>query len=125
MVIENCYGGTTAWNTPTAVSLAGGGIEGYSTASSINRGGSFNVKIQTTAATTARIELYRGGWYGGSGARLISTVKGVAPGPQAACSNDATTGRYDCSNWTSAATITTSASWPSGAYLVRIVREDN
>ncbi|HEY3183437.1 MAG TPA: Ig-like domain-containing protein, partial [Gaiellaceae bacterium] len=125
VVLENCYGGTTAWNTGTSVSLAGGGIEGFATASSVNRGSSFGVKLQTAVATTASIEIYRGGWYGGGGARLISVVRGIPVGPQPACTSTASTGLYDCSNWTSGATITTSSSWPSGVYLLRLVRGDN
>ncbi|HEY3181416.1 MAG TPA: N,N-dimethylformamidase beta subunit family domain-containing protein, partial [Gaiellaceae bacterium] len=125
-MIENCYLGTSAWNTGTSVALSLGGIEGFSTASSVNRGGSFGVKMQTAAATTASIQIYRSGYYGGTGGRLISTVRGLPVGPQAACaSSPTTTGLYDCSNWTTAATITTSTSWESGVYLVRIVRDDN
>ena len=57
VAVENCYGGTTAWNTGTALTLplASGGIEAFASAVSINRGSSVIVKAQTAAAATARI----------------------------------------------------------------------
>jgi hypothetical protein len=125
VVVENCFPGTNQWNVGTAVSLAAGGIEGFATAVSVNRGSSVDVKLQTSAAATARLEIYRSGWYGGMGGRLISAIRGLSAGPQAGCSSDGTTGLYFCTSWSIAATVTTTATWPSGVYLIRLVREDN
>ena len=44
---------------------------------------------------------------------------------QPACTSDTATGLYDCSSWATTFRLSTSASWPSGAYMVRLVREDN
>ena len=41
-----------------------------------------------------------------------------------AVSSTASLGLLDCSNWTVNATLTTTASWPSGVYLLRVTRRD-
>ena len=71
------------------------------------------------------VEIYRTGYYGGAGARLLSTLKSIPVGPQPACNRNTTLGLVDCSNWSVTATLTTSSSWTSGIYLLRIVRADN
>src|SRR5712691_7354397 len=59
IVLENCFPGDTTW--PLGAS-AGNGIEGFATAQSINKGESLNVKVNTSAATTFHIEVYRTGY---------------------------------------------------------------
>ena len=55
------------------------------------------------------------GYYGGSGARMFSTLRGLSTGPQQACAIRSDTGLIDCSNWSMTTTITTTPEWPSGA----------
>src|SRR5438445_640402 len=81
-------------------------------AASINQAGSVTLKINSAASTTYRAEIYRMGFYGGAGGRLFSTVLGIAGTAQPACTSNTTTGLYDCSNWSSSVTLTTTASWP-------------
>ena len=121
VVQENCFPGTADWNiepVPEAVSA-------YATERTIDNGGSLGVKINATASTTADIEIFRSGHYGGAGARLFSTILGVPVGTQPGCSNDLALGLLDCSNWAVSQMITTTQSWPSGVYLVRVHRNDN
>jgi hypothetical protein len=124
VVLENCYPGASNWNVSNTSPMPGG-IEGFATATSINKGQSVALKINSAAATTVNIEIYRSGYYGGAGARLFSIIRSVPGVSQPACTNDSNTGLLDCSNWSTSATLTTSASWPSGVYLLRIVRSDN
>ena len=44
---------------------------------------------------------------------------------QPACNKDNPTGLIDCSNWSTSLTLTTTASWPTGVYMIRIVRDDS
>jgi hypothetical protein len=125
VVLENCYPGNTGWNVSATASVDSGGIEGFATASSINKGQSVDLKVNSTNGTTFRVEIYRSGYYGGPGARLFSIVRGLAGVRQPNCIADSTTGLRDCSNWASSATLTTTSSWPSGIYLLKLVREDN
>jgi hypothetical protein len=125
IVLENCYPGTASWklgNTPT---VSAGGIEGYATAQSINRGSSLDLKIRTAAGVSYSAYVYRSGYYGGSGGRLFSVLSGFVGAAQASCTSNATTGLYDCSKWSASATITTTNAWPTGVYIVRLVRNDN
>ena len=122
--VENCFPGSGGWRSVSADPVSAGGIEGYATASSINKSGSLDLKINGAAGATIRAEIYRSGYYGGNGGRLISTIRGIPGVAQPACASDSTTGLLDCSNWSTSATITTTVSWTSGVYLVRLVRED-
>ena len=70
---------------------------------------------------TIRAEIYRSGYYGNAGGRLVSTIRGIPGVAQPACTGS---DPLDCSNWSTSATITTTVSWTSGVYLVRLVRED-
>ncbi|MDX6476157.1 MAG: hypothetical protein QOH95_1668, partial [Gaiellaceae bacterium] len=125
VTIENCYPGNTGF-LPRAAAQLPTGVEGFATASSIDHGESVDLKISSAATTTVNIEVYRTGWYGGTGARLFSVIRNVPGTTQPACyaPNDAT-GLIDCANWNVSATLTTTSSWPSGNYLLRIVRNDN
>jgi hypothetical protein len=125
IVLENCYPGNNPWNVRNPATIAAGGIEGFATAQSINKGGSVGLKVNSANGTTFRVEIYRTGYYGGAGARLFSVIRGLAGSAQGACStNSTTTGLIDCSNWTTSLTLTTTQSWPTGTYAIRLVRED-
>jgi Domain of unknown function (DUF1929)/Malectin domain/Bacterial Ig-like domain/Bacterial Ig domain len=122
VVLENCYPGNTPWNARNVAAVSAGGIEGFATAQSINKGDSVDLKVNSNAGATFNVEIYRSGYYGGAGARLFSVIRGIPTTAQPACISDSSTGLVDCSNWSTSATITTTASWPSGIYLLRIVR---
>ncbi len=125
IVLENCFAGTAAWKTTGATDAAHGGIEGFATQSSVDAGGSVDLKVNTASGVAYHVEIYRTGWYGGSQGRLVSKLPGLHGVAQPACQADDTTGLVDCSNWSATSTITTNADWPSGVYLLRLVREDN
>ena len=125
IVVENCFPGSTGWRIVNAGSVANGGIEGYATATSINRGDSVDLKVKSGTGSTFRAEIYRSGYYGGAGARLFSVIQGVPGVLQPACNKDNPTGLIDCSNWSTSLTLTTTASWPTGVYMIRIVRDDS
>ncbi|MDA0168656.1 Ig-like domain-containing protein [Solirubrobacter taibaiensis] len=124
VVLENCLPGTTNWPARSPNVPASGGIEGFATAQSINHGESVDLKINTTSGAPFNLEIYRSGDYGGTGGRLFSIVRGLAGTAQPACSNDFATGLVECANWSASFKLTTTAAWPSGMYLLRLVRTD-
>jgi hypothetical protein len=127
VVQENCYPGSTSWRADAAgpVSSSSGNIEGFASATSVNQGGSVDLKVNTADNAPYRVEIYRMGYYGGAHARLVSTIPNLTGVDQDACqTGSGNTGLTDCSNWATSATITTSTSWPSGVYMMRLVRTD-
>ncbi|MGH7233039.1 MAG: N,N-dimethylformamidase beta subunit family domain-containing protein [Nitrospiraceae bacterium] len=119
--IENERPGTTAWQLSNpADSLE---IEGYASLTSVNRGGQISFFVNTSDPGFT-IDIYRMGWYGGDGARL---VKGGITGPgvrQPMPEPDPLTGLIEC-DWAESVTITTSnpeddTDWLSGVYLAKL-----
>ena len=123
VVVENCFPGTTDWKTMGGAGTFNNGVEGYATASSVNAGGSVEMRTATDFGAAYRIEIYRTGWYGGNQGRLVSVIpalEGVRP--PACLSEPSTTGLFDCGHWGRSATLTTGSDWPSGTYLLKLVR---
>ncbi len=119
--IENGNAGTTNWQLTNPATDRE--IEGYASATSVNIGGTltFYVSVKNPFSDTqATYEIYRMGWYGGSGGRLIST----APGPdhtltQPMPTMDPQFGTFDC-NWTASLTMGIPSNWVSGFYLMKL-----
>jgi Domain of unknown function (DUF4082)/Bacterial Ig-like domain len=126
VVTENCFPGTIGWKLHNTPPVSNGGIEGFASLTSVNKGSSLNLKVNTAAGAPVNAFIYRSGYYGGAGARLISVMTGIAGSAQPPCSSAAsTTGLYDCSQWSTSLTITTTTAWPSGVYIARLQRMDN
>lgn len=123
-VLENCYPGNTGFKVVSPAQISAGGIEGYATAQSIEKGGSVGLKVNAADGATFDVQIYRTGYYGGKEARLFSVLKAVPAERQPGCVTDADTGLLDCSNWDLGATVTTTSAWPSGVYVLRLVRLD-
>jgi hypothetical protein len=121
---ENCLPGGTGWKISPPADVQDGGIEGFATATSVNAGGSVDLKVNTADNAPYRIEVWRTGWYNGSQGRLVGTLEGLRGVHQDGCVKDDTTGLVDCSNWVATSTLTTTSAWTSGVYLLRLVRTD-
>src|SRR4051794_790418 len=121
---ENSKPGTpkSTWDVSGAGSST---IQGFATNISVNRGQTVQFKIKTPA-TAYRLDVYRMGYYGGSGARLVATVAPSAalPQTQPACANHAATGLIDCSNWKVSASWAVPSTAVSGIYFAKLVRTD-
>ena len=123
IVCENSKPGNPAseWD------IAGAGnanIQGFATDISVNRGEAVRFKIDTDASDY-RLDIYRLGYYGGMGARLIATVQPSAllPQSQPTCLTDPSTGLVDCGNWAESANWTVPSNATSGIYIAKLVRE--
>jgi hypothetical protein len=119
---ENTKAGTPRgiWDVSGSGSSA---LQGFTTQMSVNVGETVNFKIRSTA-TSYRLDIYRMGWYGGNGARLVTTVNPVGRQTQPACLSNATTGLVDCGNWAVSASWAVPAAAVSGIYFARLVRTD-
>jgi hypothetical protein len=126
VVQENCFPGSTGWKTLNATRAYDNGIEGFTSSSSVDRGGSVDLKVKAGDATPFHIDIYRTGGYNGLQGRLVSSIRGLTADWQGPCDEDSTgTGVNDCSSWSVATTLTTSSDWPSGVYLLKLIRDDN
>ena len=99
-------------------------IQGFATDISVNRGETVRFKIDTSS-TDYRLDIYRMGYYQGSGARKVATVQPSAALPQSqpACFTD-TSGLIDCGNWADSASWAVPSDATSGIYFAKAVRED-
>ena len=113
---------TGSWRIESPTSA--GAVEGYASEQSVAPGDTLHLHVSTTPAARYRIEVYRIGWYGGTGGQLISCVpscttdeNGVSQGTG---SPDATTGELHA-GWNVTNELTIENDWPSGLYLAKLV----
>jgi hypothetical protein len=125
IVAENCRPG----NPSTEWDINGSGdprIQGFATDISANAGETIAFKISSDSPNY-RVDIYRLGYYGGAGARLVATVRPSVPLPQTqpACLRDESVRLYDCGNWAVSASWAVPRDAMSGIYIARLVREDD
>jgi hypothetical protein len=126
IVAENCLTGNPSSQWDTSNSDAGDlSIQGFATDISTNQGGTVNFKIDTNASAYT-IDIYRIGYYGGMGARKVTSIAPSAhlPQTQPACLGDTTTGLTDCGNWAISATWQVPVNAVSGVYFAHLIRTD-
>lgn len=119
ITLENARPGQSDW---ILTDPADHEVEGYASATSIDRGEQVRFYIHSTDPAVT-IAIYRMGWYGGSGARLVRsgiTIPGVRqPMPIA----DPISGLIEC-DWQVSYTLTTAShdrtDWLSGVYLAKL-----
>ncbi|MEU8520841.1 DUF4082 domain-containing protein [Streptomyces sp. NPDC048577] len=127
IVCENSKAGT-----PMPDWFAGnawGDIAGFPTKMSVQAGETLSFKVQSPSAY--RVDIYRLGWYGGDGARQMSTPAQAAQTypanyttKHADCLTNQPTGLMDCGNWPTTATWTVPSDAVSGLYIVNFDQAD-
>ena len=120
VALENALPGSQAGILPSTPS---GGPDGYASEVSARPGDVLHLHVSTPGGAPYRIEMYRLGWYGGAGARLVGCVPGCdalragqslpMPAPRA-------DGLVQAS-WPVTDTFTVPAGAVSGYYRVRFV----
>jgi len=93
-------------------------IEGYASLTSVNLGSSIAFSV-STSDSTFKLEVFRMGWYGGVGGRLLLTVNSLPGGLRTTPNPDPVTGLIEC-NWPVSYTLSVPATWVSGVYVVRL-----
>jgi len=95
-------------------------IEGYCSHQSIEAGDTLHVMVSVQPACRFSLEIFRMGYYGGRGARLMTTLGPLNAKPQPL--PDIGRERLRECKWEPAAQIKIPADWPSGVYLGRLSR---
>src|SRR6266702_4282424 len=94
-------------------------IRGYANATSINHGDAINFYVGTTFSSY-NMEIYRIGWYGGTGSTLVQTISNLPGQNQPIPPTDPKTGLLQL-NWNVSYTLQTNTSWVTGVYLVKLI----
>ena len=119
---ENAKPGTSAWQLSNPATNRE--IEGYASLTSVNRGGQISLYVNT-AASSYTIEIYRMGWYGGLGGRLVTGPIQRTGTAQPMPTPDPSTGLVEC-RWSNPYVLsvpgsaTDSTDWASGVYLAKL-----
>ncbi len=100
-------------------------VRGFARELGVQRGDTLHMAI-LTPAKAYRVEIYRLGYYGGLGARLVDTVRPTValPQRQPPCLTDPSIGLIDCGNWADSVDWVVPTDTVSGVFLAKIVRED-
>ena len=116
VITENNRPGTTAWK----IQHPKGSIAGFASRTYAHRGQPVRLYV-TTAATEFRAEAFRMGYYQGKGARLVWQSAEIAGKVQPPCPVTAGINMVSCANWTPSVTLTVSAAFVPGDYLIKLV----
>jgi hypothetical protein len=117
IVAENAMQGSAGWRMsgPSADDL-NGQIKGYASRTSVKQSESITLYVSVNPAQTYHINVYRMGWYGGTGGRLRYTSATLDGVKQPDCPPDATTGLIAC-DWAPGLALTIPPDWTTGIYL--------
>jgi hypothetical protein len=119
---ENALPGTSSWGNGDWQDSA---IQGYASETSVGPGETLHLHV--SSPTDYRVELFRLGWYGGIGGRIVSCLPSClgyeAGHVYAATDPDPQTGEVRLS-WPVTDTVQVPSDWVSGYYLARLVPSD-
>jgi hypothetical protein len=117
IVLENQNAGTRNWEITNPANS--NEIAGFAAATSVNKGEALPIKVSLAQAGQYQIDVYRLGYYGGNGGRLI-TSSGLLNGvTQAGPTFDPET-RLVAYNWNTSYTLQTDNNWTSGLYIAKL-----
>jgi N,N-dimethylformamidase beta subunit-like, C-terminal len=119
VAVENTCPGTDAWQVNRSLGTVNA-IEGFTSAVSVDVGQTVNLYVSTTAPHYT-FTIYRMGWYGGHGGRLMYTSPQLTGSNQPDPIIDPVTHMVSCSNWQHPVTIHIPATWVSGYYIVKML----
>jgi len=121
IVEENKKTGDPSWKLTNAATNHE--IEGYASATSVNRGETIEFFVNTSD-TSYTLAIYRMGWYGGAGGRLLAspvTLNGVQqPIPTPAPDTNLIECQWQSSYQVTVPNTTDPTDWASGVYLVKL-----
>ncbi len=124
---ENREAGTTAWRLPGPASLVGGAargrVEGYVAEQAIAPGETERVYVNAPHARTVTVQVYRMGWYAGTGGRLILQSRPLPAIGQPRCRHRLSTGLTEC-RWQATLSFPIPQALPSGVYIAKLSASD-
>jgi hypothetical protein len=120
---ENAKPGTRDWmlahvEIDPAATYRSPAIEGYCSHASVLAGDTLTIHVSTRPARPFTIDLYRMGWYGGDGGRLVASLGAFAGTSR----DDPPVGakRLRRCTWPATTAVTIPVDWPSGAYVGKL-----
>ncbi len=127
---ENARAGSTDWRITRPALI--GEIQGYAGQVSVQRGEALDLYVSTmTDGAKYEADVYRMGWYGGAGARVVRSIKNIDGENQGRW--DPLRGVQDCTtctldpatllleaNWKRSLQVKVDKDWVSGYYLVKL-----
>ncbi|HEV3035304.1 MAG TPA: N,N-dimethylformamidase beta subunit family domain-containing protein [Solirubrobacteraceae bacterium] len=120
---ENRARGTRAWRLPgPAHELGGaarGAIVGYVAEQAIAPGEAQSVYVSAPRARTVTVRVYRMGWYGGLGGRLVLASARLPARSQPPCAHRLRTGLTEC-RWHATLSFPIPSALASGVYIVKL-----
>jgi hypothetical protein len=120
---ENGAPGTTAWRLAGSPSLLGGAahgpVEGYVAEQVIAPGESESIYVNAPGAHTVTVRVFRMGWYGGTGGRLVLQSRPLPATNQPPCTHRFSTGLTEC-RWHATLSFVIPPALPSGVYVVKL-----
>jgi Domain of unknown function (DUF4082)/Cadherin-like domain len=124
MSVEGQYSGFGLGDGQTPLAGVVNFLEGFTDNISVNHGSTINFKINTDC-NNYRIDIYRIGYYGGTGARKITTITMSSASIQPVPLTNLSIGLVDAGNWTTTASWAVPATAVSGVYIAHLVRQDS
>ena len=123
IIRENANPGSTDWQltrvrTDTRGGIRASHIEGYCSRQSVAAGQSVDIHVSTKPTQEFNIEVFRTGYYGGRGARLMKTI-GPLQGKTQPTPEYGEKRLREC-QWDKAVTLKIPSDWPSGVYVGRL-----
>ena len=120
---ENAHPGSLDWQLTRVRTESRGGvrspfIEGYCSRQSVSAGESIDICVSTAPAQQFRIEIFRTGYYGGRGARLMQTL-GPFTGLSQPVPEYGPKRLREC-QWKASVSLEIPADWTSGVYVGRL-----
>jgi hypothetical protein len=121
---ENARSGTSGWLGPADTD---GAVEVYASATDARPGERVGLHVATTPAARYRVLVYRLGWYGGAGARLVTCLPDCAGSSDGDPRGAPAPNRWDGyvnAGWPVTDVLTVGSDWVSGYYQVRALLLD-
>ena len=115
---ENRATGSTGWRLGPQRSSAGR-VEGYVSEQDIRPGEREVLYVNAPGARRVRVALYRMGWYGGRGGRLMLHSEPLPAARQPPCAHRAQTGLTEC-RWRPTLGFRIPSAWASGVYVAKL-----
>jgi hypothetical protein len=116
ILVENSLPGTTAWKLSSPALKDQ--ISGYPSRESVRPGQQISFSVRTLEPWFGA-SIYRMGWYGGAGARLMASFPWLPGHAWTVPKPNRRTGLLVC-NWPASFGIAVPAGWVSGIYLVKL-----
>ena len=114
---ENALPGSAGWVLTNPATNRE--IEGYASLTSVNRGNTINFFVSTSGPYT--IDIYRMGWYGGTGARKMPGSPITLTGTLQHIPEPTVDGLFEC-EWALSHTLSVPNDWVSGVYVAKLTQ---